>query len=195
MKKLLLSMTAGVAAIAMAPAANAAQTITITGPSGFFGDDSVQAGSSSVAAVPGVGGFAFGTGPGTTGGAGSFTRTFTFLTPTGFNLTNVVANNVASDTLTNLDFSSVTLNGVAFTLTGGVIENATLLNQALIQGGNNILTLSGVTGGDAALSGNLSFSAVPAIPEPATWAFMLIGFGAVGYSMRKRPAYKLAQAV
>lgn len=55
------------------------------------------------------------------------------------------------------------------------------------------LTLNGTTGGDAALSGNLSFSS--AVPEPATWAFMLVGFGAVGYSMRKRPTYKLAQAV
>ncbi len=25
-----------------------------------------------------------------------------------------------------------------------------------------------------------------AVPEPATWATMLIGFGAVGHSMRKR---------
>jgi hypothetical protein len=25
------------------------------------------------------------------------------------------------------------------------------------------------------------------VPEPTTWAMMLVGFGAVGYSMRKRP--------
>ncbi|QNP44517.1 PEP-CTERM sorting domain-containing protein [Sphingomonas daechungensis] len=25
----------------------------------------------------------------------------------------------------------------------------------------------------------------PAVPEPATWAMMLIGFGAVGFSMRR----------
>jgi hypothetical protein len=25
------------------------------------------------------------------------------------------------------------------------------------------------------------------VPEPATWAMMLVGFGAVGYSMRKQP--------
>jgi hypothetical protein len=30
-----------------------------------------------------------------------------------------------------------------------------------------------------------------AVPEPTTWAMMLVGFGAVGYSMRKRPARKL----
>ena len=31
---------------------------------------------------------------------------------------------------------------------------------------------------------NISFTA--AVPEPATWAMMLMGFGAVGYSMRRR---------
>ena len=34
-----------------------------------------------------------------------------------------------------------------------------------------------------------------AVPEPATWAMMLIGFGAVGYSMRKRTNPRLVQAV
>jgi hypothetical protein len=29
-----------------------------------------------------------------------------------------------------------------------------------------------------------------AVPEPTTWAMMLVGFGAVGYSMRRRPAVK-----
>ena len=33
-----------------------------------------------------------------------------------------------------------------------------------------------------------------AVPEPATWAMMLIGFGAVGYSMRLRPSGRLAMA-
>jgi hypothetical protein len=34
----------------------------------------------------------------------------------------------------------------------------------------------------------------PAIPEPGTWAMMLLGFGAVGYAMRRRRAPVLAQA-
>ena len=36
--------------------------------------------------------------------------------------------------------------------------------------------------GDLALAG----SAFQAVPEPATWAMMLVGFGAVGYSMRNQ---------
>ena len=28
---------------------------------------------------------------------------------------------------------------------------------------------------------------VSAIPEPATWAMLLLGFGAIGWSLRRRP--------
>ena len=34
----------------------------------------------------------------------------------------------------------------------------------------------------------------PAVPEPATWAMMLMGFGAAGYAMRRRRRPVLAQA-
>jgi hypothetical protein len=34
------------------------------------------------------------------------------------------------------------------------------------------------------------------VPEPSTWAMMLVGFGAVGHSMRRRKvSYRPAQAV
>ena len=34
----------------------------------------------------------------------------------------------------------------------------------------------------------------PAVPEPGTWAMMLLGFGAVGFAIRRRRAPVLAQA-
>ena len=43
------------------------------------------------------------------------------------------------------------------------------------------------TASDARFSGNLSF-APPAVSEPATWAMMLVGFGTVGFGMRRRNA-------
>ncbi len=36
-------------------------------------------------------------------------------------------------------------------------------------------------------NGTLNISrAVAAVPEPATWAFMILGFGAIGFAMRRR---------
>jgi hypothetical protein len=164
------------AAFALPSAASAAQFITITGPSGTFGDDTVACGGAT--------------------GPCSFTRTFSFVTPAGFNLASADISTVQAgdNMLTNIDFSTVTLNGVNFNvvLGTGVQEFRNLLNQALISGGNNVITVTGTTGGEAAFSGNLSFASVSAIPEPATWGMMLVGFGAVGYSMRRRKVGNLA---
>ena len=40
----------------------------------------------------------------------------------------------------------------------------------------------------------LRVTVTPAVPEPGTWAMMLLGFGAAGYAMRRRRAPVLAQA-
>ena len=51
--------------------------------------------------------------------------------------------------------------------------------------------------GSSVLADNFTFSSgnIGAVPEPATWAMMLIGFGAIGVSMRRRrPSRKLYQA-
>jgi hypothetical protein len=52
-------------------------------------------------------------------------------------------------------------------------------------------TLNSPSGG-ATLSGNASFYQA-AVPEPATWALMLIGFGGIGMAMRRRRRPVLAQ--
>ena len=41
--------------------------------------------------------------------------------------------------------------------------------------------------GDAFFKASLSAGAVAGVPEPATWAMMLMGFGAVGGALRRRP--------
>jgi hypothetical protein len=55
----------------------------------------------------------------------------------------------------------------------------------------NVVSLNNATGDYQRLFANaLAFtggaSATSAVPEPATWAMMLIGFGVVGYAMRRR---------
>lgn len=177
MKKILMAAIAATVAFAAAPSAQAAQFLNISGPSGNFGDDSVTC----------AGGAAF----------CSFTRTFSFTTPAGFNLASSDISSVFTGTnsATNIDFTTVTLNGVSFnTLSTGVQEFRNLLNQALIAGGVNTLFVSGnvgVSGGtipaDASFSGNLSFANnVAAVPEPATWGMMVLGFGMIGAAARKR---------
>ena len=166
MRKKLLCSSVVVAASLFASSANAAQFMTISGPSGVFGDDDVICSGP----VP-----------------CSFTRSFNFLTPVGFNIASADISSIASTTnmATNIDFSSVTLNGVVFnTVLTGTQEFRNLLNQNLVTGANNLLSVTGTSGGNAAFSGNLSFAS--AIPEPATWMMMLLGFAGIGFTMRRK---------
>ena len=175
--KRLLPLAAFAAAIsAIAAPAQAVETITISGPSGTFGNDQVLCTGAALSCA--------------------FTNTFNFLTPTGFNLANATISTSALGT-SNIDFTSVLLNGAAFTLTPtGTFEFGTLANAFLTTGANNVLTVQGRNNGDGAFSGTLVFAAASAVPEPSTWAMMLIGFGAVGFSVRRkrRPANMLQMA-
>jgi hypothetical protein len=48
------------------------------------------------------------------------------------------------------------------------------------------------TPGSARVSGTFTYLTA-AVPEPDTWAMMLLGFGAVGFAMRRRRTPRLAQ--
>jgi hypothetical protein len=56
--------------------------------------------------------------------------------------------------------------------------------------GTYTLHLEGTSTGEGSFGGNVAFAAVP---EPATWAMMLLGYGAVGFSMRRRRRPALVQ--
>ena len=170
MRKKFAYLSAAVLATVMATGAQAAQTITITGPSGTYGDDEVVCATGTTAPC-------------------TFTRSFNFVTPAGFNITSVDISSIVSATnpLTDISFTSVMLNGVSFnTVLTGAQEFRNILNQSLVPGGNNVISVAGTTGGNAAFSGNLSFASVAAVPEPAAWMLMLIGMAGVGFSMRRK---------
>ena len=95
--------------------------------------------------------------------------------------------NIRVDSATNIDFTSISLtdpNSVEtfFTLTrAGDLDLGTIRLNTIP--GTYTLTVRGTSGGNASFGGNLSFAAVP---EPATWALFILGFGAVGHTMRRR---------
>lgn len=73
---------------------------------------------------------------------------------------------------------------------GGLLS---LINYNITQTGNYAFALGGFAGD----SGNYSVTlrgntGVGAVPEPGTWALMLLGFGAIGVSLRKRRSFKAA---
>lgn len=65
-----------------------------------------------------------------------------------------------------------------FSFLSPLVEGTQAINVASSYDCNNCGTFRRVTAG--------SVSSVAAVPEPATWAMMLLGFGAIGASMRRR---------
>lgn len=91
-------------------------------------------------------------------------------------------------TLTNLDFTSVTLNGVNFDINStGIIEDRTI--SLPVSAGLQTLSVSYRNAQRfSSYGGIITFapSAVGAVPEPATWGLMILGFGGVAGAMRYR---------
>ena len=168
MRKKLLCSSVVVAASLFASSAGAVTNLNITGPSGTFGDDSVLCTGGAIAPC-------------------AFDFTFEFITPTGFNISSMDISSIRSSNLTNIDFNIVTFNRVDFLINqSGPRESRSLFDQSLVTGGRNFLRVSGLSGGEGAYAGTISFAQVPAIPEPATWMMMLLGFAGIGFTMRRK---------
>ena len=86
----------------------------------------------------------------------------------------------------NIDFTSVTLNGTSFDIASTGNVEFRFLQGLAISPGIQTLGISGISGGNGSYAGTFSVATLAAIPEPASWALMLIGFGAVGSTLRRR---------
>lgn len=104
-----------------------------------------------------------------------------------FGTTNIAWN--SQPALNNQSYATLSgiFNGGYSTLTGGGSANTRLLNPAG-NVGNIWLVGAAFNNADGKIDGfkfkNLTVSS--AVPEPATWAMMIMGFGMVGSAMRRR---------
>lgn len=77
---------------------------------------------------------------------------------------------------------------VPYTIDINNSDTITIGGNSLVAGGYKILfNQLTLNSGVGSTTGVLT-ATVTAVPEPATWAMLLVGFGAAGYSMRRRTA-------
>ena len=189
MRKLLL---AAAGAVAMATASMASASVTVTASSGLTPAQDPFLNASLVNNNPdGSSNIAFGMNPVTFPG---FSGSFTF--------TNSIAgvyNLVLQTSTTGITFTSAALSGGGCTpliCTLGVLPGTSLSLNGVILAANTTYTFNfggtnSRTSTGGVLNGNVSID--PAVPEPATWAMMLLGFGGIGLAMRRRRRPALAQ--
>ena len=178
MKTSILLKTAVVASVALSAPATAATVIY---------DATINPGGTVTLKPAGPGAVSSKLGFSVSGTPGAFTATFNFINP--FN--PAVATGSASfdfdpDVLT---FTSGSFGpGSTFAIAAPGTGTAITVSLANLVAGPQTLTLNGnfAAGGNnfADIGGSLNLVGV--VPEPATWALFILGFGAIGATLRRR---------
>ncbi|MBD8549002.1 FxDxF family PEP-CTERM protein [Sphingomonas sp. CFBP 8760] len=172
----------------MIVSALAVATMSLAAPAAYGATFPV--GGSNFTATPGPNGTFAGAFFNTGIAAGAFTDIFTFTLPAnGFGSGTVTTSATLPGSANDLDFTSVFVNDVAAQITrteGGLFEVAFTNNVPIVAGVLNRIVVNGVSRGGGAYGGQATFSTVAAVPEAATWAMMLVGFGMIGAATRYR---------
>lgn len=168
MKKFALAAAIAAAATVAAPAAYASPVVSFnpaTGTGVFFNNSVVAGAINDVFQFDYVG----------TGTATADITSITFEIAQAITLSSVTFNDKAFSVLEEI---VSTPNGDVKRITGFV-------SGVPISTGTQTLVVKGESAGNNTYTGNIRIAVSP-VPEPATWALMIVGFGMVGSTLRRR---------
>ena len=120
------------------------------------------------------------------GGSDDFQAGFTFGSSTF--LTSYFVGGAFGNSTFGINFNVSGL-GVAASTSGNAVQTY-VFGFTAGQAGTFSARLSSINSNDnvGAIADNLNLSSTGAVPEPATWAMMILGFGAAGSMIRRRRA-------
>lgn len=124
-------------------------------------------------------------------GSGTITTGVTlagFLGSTDLDITSVLVNGISANlqlaNVNNVPCSTPSTNPTVSTC--GANETWSANNVPITGGALNSIVVTGISRGNGAYGGNLTFTPLAAVPEPGTWAMMLLGFAGIGWQLRRK---------
>lgn len=132
-------------------------------------------------------------------GSGTFTTSDTAMTVAGqtaFAITSITGtvNGSAIVAPTAASYGNYFTTGPTF-LDGSGVRFMTAAGNTVAffnQSSNGIYRVNTFSPGSSSF---VNATSTPAVPEPASWAMMLIGFGAIGFAVRYRPQQRSGRAL
>lgn len=199
MRKLMFGLTVAVAAFASAPAAAATffetfdsypANVPWTGSGVWTTGNSVDLVASGTYNLTCLGGT--GNCVDLSGDRPGSISTSIFLLPGSYQLAFLATGNQLDSFQGPYPQSSINYSIGALSGSTGLLANNNTVFQSfgglftITTGGSYFLTFSQAPGGDPYRGSILDNVSISAVPEPATWGMMLLGFGLMGFGLRRR---------
>jgi len=118
----------------------------------------------------------------------TFDDSFQFTIPQDGTGSGSISTSFSNATTNKLTISDLIINGVSYAALLHVDasgESASIGGIPIVNGMLNTIEVKGMTNGSGTYDGTMTFTAA-AVPETSIWAMMIVGFGLVGMSFRRR---------